>query len=130
MLKIIVLNYFLALILGLSHVFIFSKSSTYVKNDNSLSIVYGDGTVLNGFLSFDKLTVAGITVKGQTFAEITSETQDLNSNPTVDGILGMAYYPACSSSGAVPPFQNMIAQGVVSQSVFAFYLNRFIIILN
>jgi len=77
-----------------------------------------------GFLSIDKLTVAGITVKGQTFAEITSETQDLNSNPTVDGILGMAY-PACSSSGAVPPFQNMIVQVVVSQPVFAFYLNRF-----
>ena len=100
-----------------------TKSSTYVKNGTSFQIGYGDGTKVNGFLSTDTLTFAGLKIKGQTFAEVTNRVRDLSSNPIVDGILGMAF-PACSTSGATPPFQNMIQQGLVSQPVFAFYLNR------
>ena len=99
------------------------KSSTFIQNGTSFQIVYGDGTKVNGFLSTDTLTFAGLKIKGQTFAEVTNRVKDLSSNPTVDGILGMAF-PACSTSGATPPFQNMIQQGLVSQPVFAFYLNR------
>ena len=100
-----------------------NKSSTYVKNGTSFQIGYGDGTQKKGFLSTDTLTFAGLKIKGQTFAEVTNEVQDFWISPLVDGLLGMAF-PACSTSGAIPPFQNMIQQGLVPQPVFAFYLNR------
>jgi hypothetical protein len=106
----------------LAHVYTSSKSSTYKANGKSFKISYGDGTSETGFLSVDTVTVAGISVTGQTFAEITSETSNLNSNPTVDGLFGLAY-PACSSSGATPPFVNMVNQKKVSSPVFSFWLN-------
>ena len=33
-------------------------------------------------------------------------------------------FPEISVTGAVPPFQNMLAQGVVKEPVFSFWLNR------
>ena len=57
---------------GLSDVYDSTKSSTYVKNGTSFQIGYGDGTKVNGFLSTDTLTFAGLKIKGQTFAEVTN----------------------------------------------------------
>ena len=42
----------------------------------------------------------------------------MNNNPTVDGLFGLAY-PSSATSQAIPPFQNMINQGSIAQSVFA-----------
>ena len=97
-----------------------------MPNGQSFSIQYGSGAD-SGFLSTDTLTVAGITVKSQTFAEVTSETADFfNSNGViVDGLMGLAY-PVAATSGATPPFQNMINQGVVASPVFSFWLNTLI----
>ena len=65
-----------------------NKSSTYVKNGTSFQIGYGDGTKVNGFLSTDTLTFAGLKIKGQTFAEVTNEVQDFWISPLVDGLFG------------------------------------------
>ena len=106
----------------LADVYDSTKSSTYKANGASFSITYGDGTQLKGFLSSDTVRVAGIAITGQTFAEVTSERTNMNNNPTVDGLFGLAY-PSSATSQAIPPFQNMINQGSIAQSVFAFYLN-------
>ena len=45
-------------------------------NGKLFVIKYADGTI-NGFLSVDMVTFAGIAVKSQTFSEITSETKKL-----------------------------------------------------
>ena len=108
----------------LARVYTASKSSTYKGNGKSFSITYGDGTKNTGFLSTDTLKIAGITVTGQTFAEITNLVTNFYSinGIVVDGLLGLAY-PGCSVSRATPPFVNMVNQKSVSSPVFSFWLN-------
>ncbi|CAG2119877.1 unnamed protein product, partial [Medioppia subpectinata] len=99
-----------------------SKSSTYIKNGTAFAIKYGTGSA-KGFLSTDTLTIGTGKVHNQTFAQITSDPGPSDVLGDYDGIMGMAYQKL-SVDNTITPFQNMIAQGVVSAPVFSFYLNR------
>ncbi|KAG9270763.1 hypothetical protein AMEX_G15749 [Astyanax mexicanus] len=97
-----------------------SQSSTFESTNESLSIAYGTGS-MTGFLGYDTVTVAGLSVQNQIFG--LSETEaPFMASMTPDGIMGLAY-EAISSDSATPVFTNMVSQGLVSQNLFSVYLS-------
>ena len=96
-------------------------SSTYKSNGSEFEIHYGSGS-LTGFVSKDDFTIGDLTVKGQDFAEATSEPGLAFAFGRFDGILGLAY-DTISVNGIVPPFYQMVEQKLIDEPVFAFYLD-------
>jgi hypothetical protein len=106
------------------HLYDSSASSTYVKNGTDFNIQYGSGPV-SGYYSQDDMTMGGLPVKGQIFAEIT-DASGLGLAFKIgkfDGILGLGF-DTIAVGGVESPFHNLITQGVVDKPIFAFYLGN------
>ncbi|CAD6455198.1 5d4184e6-48fe-4fa0-84c5-236fc4abf3ab [Sclerotinia trifoliorum] len=97
-----------------------SSSSTYEQNGTSFEIRYGSGS-LSGFTSRDVMSIGDLKIKDQIFAEATEEPGLAFAFGRFDGILGLGY-DTISVNQIVPPFYNMIDQGLLDEPVFAFYL--------
>ncbi|KAG5837780.1 hypothetical protein ANANG_G00216320 [Anguilla anguilla] len=95
-------------------------SSTFQSTNQPLSIQYGTGS-MTGYLGYDTVEVGGITVPNQIFGLSQTEAAFM-AYMAADGILGLAY-PSISSSSAMPVFDNMMKQGLVSQDLFSVYLS-------
>ncbi|KAI1821610.1 aspartic peptidase domain-containing protein [Xylaria intraflava] len=98
-----------------------SSSSTYKKNGSDFEIRYGSGS-LSGFVSQDDVSIGDLKIKGQDFAEATSEPGLAFAFGRFDGILGLGY-DTISVNGIVPPFYQLVNQKLVDEPVFAFYLS-------
>ena len=97
-----------------------SASSTYKANGSEFEIRYGSGS-LSGFVSQDTFRIGDLVVKKQDFAEATSEPGLAFAFGRFDGILGLGF-DTISVNKIVPPFYNMLDQGLLDEPVFAFYL--------
>lgn len=62
-------------------------------------------------------------MKDQTFGEAVHQPGLTFLAAKFDGILGMGF-TSIAVKGVTPVFFNMMQQGLVSQSLFAFYLDR------
>ena len=94
------------------------RSSTYQRDGRKFSIKYGKGAD-DGFVSRDKVTIAGLTVNGLPFGEVTNMSPDQRNNPS-NGILGLAF-PRISVD-QLPMFINKIYEnGGIKEHVFSFY---------
>jgi len=99
-----------------------SKSSTYVANGTDFAIQYGSGAC-SGILSQDVVTAGDLTIKDQTFAEITKEPGIAFIAGKFDGILGLAF-DSISVDSVTPWWYNLVNQGEVSDPVFSFWLSK------
>lgn len=106
----------------LHHRYNSKKSSTYVQNGTEFSIQYGRGS-LSGFISQDTVTLAGLKVPKQQFAEAVKQPGIVFAVARFDGVLGMAY-PAISVDGVTPVFDTAMAAKILPQNIFSFYINR------
>jgi len=97
-----------------------SGSSTFKKNGSEFAIRYGSGSV-EGYISQDVLQIGDLKIEHQDFGEATSEPGLAFAFGRFDGILGLGY-DTISVNKIVPPFYNMIDQGLLDEPVFAFYL--------
>ncbi|KAK3689872.1 vacuolar protease A precursor [Podospora appendiculata] len=97
-----------------------SASSTYKANGTKFDIQYGSGS-LSGFVSQDVVTIGDLKIKGQDFAEATSEPGLAFAFGRFDGILGLGF-DTISVNRMVPPFYKMVEQKLIDGPVFAFYL--------
>ena len=113
-----------------------SESSTYIKNGKPVNLISAIPFQrrFGGFLSTDSVSLAAVDpgpitveIKNQTFTEVTSITiPDLLNNIdglfSIHGVFGLAYYKR-SNSLAIPPFQNMLTQGLIRQPIFSLSIN-------
>ncbi|KAK4982440.1 Vacuolar protease A [Elasticomyces elasticus] len=68
------------------------------------------------------MQIGDVKIKHQDFAEATSEPGLAFAFGRFDGILGLGY-DTISVNQMVPPFYNMLDQGLLDEPVFAFYLS-------
>jgi len=97
-----------------------SSSSTYKKNGSTFEIQYGSGS-MKGFVSNDVMTIGDLTIKSQDFAEATEEPGLAFAFGRFDGILGLGW-DTISVNHIVPPFYNIVNEGLIDEASFAFYL--------
>lgn len=69
------------------------------------------------------MQIGDLKIKGQDFGEVTKEPGLAFAFGRFDGILGLGY-DTISVDKVVPPFYNMIDQGLLDEPVFAFYLGN------
>jgi len=105
----------------LHHRYNHENSKSYVANGTEFKIQYGSGAA-QGFFSTDGLSIAGLDVKSQSFAEVTDEPGVAFLAAKFDGIMGLAF-DSISVGRATPVWYNLVSQGLVTTPVFAFHLS-------
>lgn len=96
-------------------------SSTYKSNGSEFEIRYGSGS-LSGFVSQDTVEIGDLKILGQDFAEATEEPGLAFAFGRFDGIMGLGY-DTISVNKMVPPFYQMINQGLIDEPIVSFYLS-------
>lgn len=92
-----------------------------MPNGTPFNLTYGGGEV-SGFLSQDDLTVAGISIPDQTFAEALSMSGSTVTSNGYDGIFGLGY-ASLSADGIAPPLYKMLTEKLILQPIVSMYMS-------
>lgn len=98
------------------------KSSSFTKNGTEFAIRYGTGS-LEGIISNDVVRLADLEIHGQDFGESVKEPGLTFIFAKFDGILGLGF-DNISVKRVVPPFYSLVNNGLISEPVFSFWLNK------
>jgi cathepsin D len=96
-----------------------TKSTSYIANGSSFSILYGSGAV-KGAIDADDVAIGGLVAKQHLFAETTQEPGITWDVGRFDGILGFGW-PQIAVNGIPPYFNTLVAQHEVGAPVFSFF---------
>ncbi|RXN38148.1 cathepsin E-like protein [Labeo rohita] len=96
------------------------ESSTYAHDGRVFGIHYGSGHLL-GVMAREELKVGSVTVQNQVFGEAVYEPGFAFVLAQFDGVLGLGFPQLAEELGS-PVFDSMIAQGVLDEPIFSFYL--------
>ncbi|XP_014259892.1 aspartic proteinase A3-like [Cimex lectularius] len=99
-----------------------NSSSTYIKNGKLFRINYIKGKMV-GILSSDTLRIGQLAVENVTFGEAIHFPGMGLESLRADGVFGLGF-PENAVANVRPPFYFMMDQGLLSQNLFSFYLNR------
>ncbi|TPX41558.1 hypothetical protein SeLEV6574_g06029 [Synchytrium endobioticum] len=96
------------------------SSQTYKSMNQSASpITYADGTVVNGVMGSDIVSIAGLAVTGFQFVEATALYNFAADDPA-DGILGFSL----SVSNTPTWFASLVSQKRIASPVFSYWIDR------
>ena len=97
------------------------STPTYRANGSRWSIEYGEGEA-SGYLSVDAVTLAGKTVRAQTFGEAIAYSSNFqNLHDPTDGILGLSF-SAISEAQSETVIDRLWKEGAIERRVFSFFL--------
>ncbi|XP_029160639.1 lysosomal aspartic protease-like isoform X1 [Nylanderia fulva] len=98
------------------------KSSTYIQNDTAIEISCSRDSIA-GILSTDVVSIAGLNVQNQKFAEAMQVRSVAFMYGKFNGILGMGFNMSYVNK-VIPVLYNIVKQDLVSSAVFSFYFNK------
>ena len=95
------------------------SSKTYEEIGFLIEVEFGTGSI-TGLINQDTISIAGIEIPYQKFAEVTDEDGDVFYDGKFSGILGLAF-DSMAAFGTVPVFDNLIRSHNLKWNVFSFY---------
>ena len=106
---------------GFNHYYDRRRSASHRPNGTRWAIEYGEGEA-SGYLSVDEVTLAGQTVRAQTFGEAVSYSSNFqNLHDPTDGILGLAF-SSISEAQSETVIDRLYKEGRIDRRVFSFFL--------
>lgn len=94
-------------------------STGYSSTKEELVIKFGVGDVV-GLICTDTVTIAGIELPNQHFAEITVENGNVFFNSHFSGLLGLGFN-TLAAKGTVPVFDRIVQSESLDWNVFSFF---------
>ncbi|XP_041833492.1 nothepsin [Melanotaenia boesemani] len=98
------------------------ESTSFHHDGRTFGIHYGSGHLL-GVMGRDTLKIGDLVALNQEFGESVYEPGATFVTAKFDGVLGLAY-PTLAEILGNPVFDNMMAQKIVDEPVFSFFLTR------
>ncbi|KAI4553190.1 hypothetical protein MJT46_016484 [Ovis ammon polii x Ovis aries] len=97
-------------------------STTFQMTDRHMYFCNELGQIV-GFFGRDIVQIGDLVIMNQTFALTYRQASKILPLLPFEGVLGLGY-PSLATTGIIPVFDSLMLQKVISEPVFAFYLNN------